>query len=71
MKCKNELEQRLKECKNELEETEPFPYLYTVSNDKESNLKNNYGNGKLDLIWLCYSASETMENTKKYTKYKG
>ena len=60
-KCKAELKKELK-C-------DPFPYLYTISNDKSSNLYKNYGNGKLDLIWLCYSADEILEKIKEYTGY--
>ena len=60
-KCKEELKKELKE--------DPFPYLYTISNDKSSNLYKNYGNGKLDLIWLCYPADEIQEKIKEYTGY--
>ena len=61
-KCKAELKKELKE--------DPFLYLYTISNDKSSNLYKNYGNGKLDLIWLCYSADEIREKIKsKYIGY--
>ena len=61
-----------KKCKAELKKEfkcDPFPYLYTISNDKSSNLYKNYGNGKLDLIWLSYSADEIQEKIKEYTGY--
>ncbi|MCR4686744.1 MAG: hypothetical protein K5659_04180 [Lachnospiraceae bacterium] len=66
-KCKEDFKKQLNadKCKeDQLNDEKLFPYLYTISNDKSSSLYKNYANGKLDIVWLCYSPEQIIENIK-------